>query len=210
MNKALTSEYAWNEFEVMVQKMNYKTLQIALNKAGYSLDRLAILEPSCSTNLMVYEKRKAEFVKTYIMALGTGIDLDTYPDIRDCDLSSVDGTARSGTFATLTTALAGGNNDLIWQARNRGTMQNMIRIRYADPGANNAVLSLELVETTVVVHLATDGAGVITTTANQIKTALSANDDINVIVGAAHVSGSTGDGVVTAMAATNLTGGTNW
>lgn len=60
----------------------------------------------------------------------------------------------------------------------------------------------------IVVTVATDGGGSATSTAAQVKTALEANTDVTKLVSIANAPGSDGTGVVTAMAKTNLSGGT--
>jgi hypothetical protein len=120
------------------------------------------------------------------------------------------------THASLTTALVGANNDLVFTAVNEGPPGNLIRIRYVDPGANDAVLSgtatLEYnasdeVVTVITFNLATDAGGLITSTATQIKAYSDANFDD--LVSTALAAGNTGAGVVTEMDAGTefLTGG---
>lgn len=60
----------------------------------------------------------------------------------------------------------------------------------------------------IVVTVATNGGGSATSTAAEIKTALEVNTDVTKLVSIANAPGSDGSGVVTAMAKTNLSGGT--
>ena len=55
--------------------------------------------------------------------------------------------------------------------------------------------------------LATNSGGAITSTATLVKAAIEANASANALVSVALAASNTGAGVVTAMAATNLTGG---
>jgi len=160
----------------------------------------------------------------------------------------------SGT-ASLTTALAGANNDLVFTANTPGSRGDDITVTYVVAGASQPLdadtndplgvdavvtayvrdnsdfreggiteylrgagyftkptgppepLTLEAQGNDVTVKVATDALSNPTSTAAQIKAALEANPDVMAIVSVAHAPGSTGAGVVTALAKTNLTGG---
>lgn len=117
-----------------------------------------------------------------------------------------------GTAATLTTALTGTNNDLVFTARSKGTFGNNITIQYTNPGAASQSLSLTVTEKAVNISLATDSGSVITTTAAQIKTFIETNANANVffasaLIGVAYAGGNDGSGIVTTMSATALNGG---
>lgn len=126
------------------------------------------------------------------------------------------------TTATLTTALAGANNDLIFTAVGsgynsnlaRGANGNNVRVRYVNPATANAVLSVVVTANTyITVNLATNGASAITTTATLIRTAIAAHADAKKLVVATNAAANDGTGVVIALAYTNLTGGvtgSNW
>lgn len=111
------------------------------------------------------------------------------------------------TKATLTTSLTGANNDIVFTAKDFGAAGNDITIAYVDPAANSQSLGVVVTGTDIVVNLATDGAGAITSTADLIKTAIAAEQDADDLVDVADASGNDGSGVVTAMAETNLAGG---
>lgn len=111
--------------------------------------------------------------------------------------------------ASLTTALAGTDEDLIFRARRAGVLGNNITVAYIDPLANDQELSIEVVGTNIIVNLATDPAGLITSTAAEIQAALDADPGANSLLYAVLASGNDGTGVVTAMAATPLTGGSD-
>lgn len=123
---------------------------------------------------------------------------------------------------SLTTALAGANNDVVFtDARataTAGTNASLgggtVSVRYVDPGANNAALSVSTAvdgdgNAVITVNLATNGSGTITTTASQLITAVSQNATASEYVSVALASGNDGTGVVTALAQTALTGGTD-
>lgn len=111
--------------------------------------------------------------------------------------------------SALTTALAGDNNDLVITAVTRGVAGDAITIRYVNPAANNAALSVTVAGMAITVNLATDGAGAITTIASGITAELAATPAAAALVTAANAGGNNGTGVVTAMAATPLAGGVN-
>lgn len=111
------------------------------------------------------------------------------------------------TAATLSTALTGNNNDLDFTAATAGADGNDITIRYVDPAANSQALAVSVVGSAITVSLATDGAGVITSTAAQVDAAIDALPAAAALVTPANKAGNDGTGVVTAMAAAALTGG---
>lgn len=111
--------------------------------------------------------------------------------------------------ASLTTALTGTNNDLIFRARRAGVGGNSITMTYVDPSANDQVLSIEVVGTDILVNLATGPAGLITSTAAEIQAALAADPGASSLLYAVNASGDDGSGVVIALAETALTGGSD-
>lgn len=118
--------------------------------------------------------------------------------------------ALSQVAASLTTALAGANNDLVYTAKDPywGVGGNAISVRYVDPAGNNATLSVSVSGKDITVNLATGGAGAITSTAAQVSAAVAASAAAADLVSVANAAGNDGTGVVTALAKTNLTGGT--
>lgn len=111
--------------------------------------------------------------------------------------------------ASLTTALAGANNDLAFLARSAGVAGNAITVEYVDPAANDAVLAVSVVGTAITVDLATDNAGVITSTAAQVLAALLASAPAMALISAALAPSNSGAGIVTALAATPLANGSD-
>lgn len=109
--------------------------------------------------------------------------------------------------ATYTTALTGNNNDLTFIANTPGAGGNAITVRYVDPGAPGQSLSVSVDGTAITVNLATGGGGDITSTANAVRDAIHAHVGAKVLVSAVRAPGSSGAGVVTAMAAEELGGG---
>lgn len=109
--------------------------------------------------------------------------------------------------AIAATNLAGADNDFNFTAVLAGRLGNDTRIRFVNPAANNAPLSVVVVDgRDVTVNLATNGGGAITTTAAQVKTALDANPASAALI--TTVLNGTGTGVVTALAWLKFSGGT--
>ena len=210
MNRAITSDFKWADFKQPLLKLNYQLLQLALVENGYSADRYSSLAPYCSVGLNAEtECRKGSIVQYYINALALGIDLETIPNIQTCDTFNViAGSAFAGTFATLTTALTGVNNDLVYTAKERGTDGNTITVAYVVAG-NNTPLTVAVAGKAITVNVATGAGGAATSTATLVANAIRANAAANALVGVANATANTGAGIVTALASTSLTGGTN-
>lgn len=111
-----------------------------------------------------------------------------------------------GNRATLTTALAGANNDLTLIARKPGTAGNAITLTIAVAG-NNTPLSVSVAGNAITVNSATDGGGAATSTARDVKNALLASAPASALVWSQVARpGNDGTGVVAALPATNLAG----
>jgi hypothetical protein len=153
---------------------------------------------------------------------GVAIDLTGVTDIQYSIKNTIDdadykihkdlGPASKASLSVLT-----GNAQLDYEAVSNGVQGNDYSIEYIDPAINNSTLSVEVVITTITkdsqvvknrnikVSLATDGAGAITSTANDIETLLSADSTVSALVNIT-VPG-TGADIVTAVSQTYLTGG---
>jgi len=102
----------------------------------------------------------------------------------------------------LETALTGANNDLVWIARQPDT--SAVTVAYVDPALASQALSIEVTGDDIVVNLATNGALAITSTAAQIMALANATKEVTDLVTVQLAPGSTGVGVVIALAATGL------
>lgn len=109
--------------------------------------------------------------------------------------------------ATLSTTLTGNNNDLVFTAVPPGEDGNAITVAYVDPAANDAALSVTVLGNAVTFHLATGSGGAITSTGDDLKTALLASAAASLLVTATDKAANDGSGVVTALAATPLASG---
>ena len=108
--------------------------------------------------------------------------------------------------ATLTTAL-GTNADLLYTAAAAGVSGNAITVAYVDPGAAGAPLGVTVTGDAISVSLATDGSGLITSTASDVLAAVNASGDAAGLLTASLAGGSDGSGVVSAFPAAHLSGG---
>lgn len=106
----------------------------------------------------------------------------------------------------------GDDNGLTFTAKTYGASGNSINIRYNDPAANDASLTVAVAGPAITVSLATGEAGAITSTAAEVKAAIDASAAASALVSVAVMTsdsgtGDDGSGVVTAMAATSLASG---
>jgi len=113
--------------------------------------------------------------------------------------------AASPTRASLTTALAGNNNDLVWQAVAPGTGGNSLTIQYTITGS--APVAITTVGAAPYTGLLITGGT--TTTGQQVADAWrNSSDAVKSVAVPAIATGNDGTGAVVSLAATNLAGGT--
>lgn len=122
-----------------------------------------------------------------------------------------DGAPAASARATLARNPAGDDNALAFTAVKYGVYGNGITIAYVNGGASQS-LSVSVVDKAITVNLATNGSSVITSTAAQVKAAIEASAAAAALVTCTINTGDTGSaddgsGVVTALAAANMTGG---
>jgi len=117
------------------------------------------------------------------------------------------GADMDGAHAAVTIAPAGDNNDVDWTAVVGGAAGNDITIEYENPGAASQALTVTVVDKAITISLATDGAGAITSTANDVIAKVAETAAAKALVTGAPHGTDTGAGVVTAMAPAALTGG---
>ena len=114
--------------------------------------------------------------------------------------------------ASLTTALAGDNNDLKFTSTATGAAYasgNSVTVEYVVAG-NDTALSVDVDGTDITVNVATDSGGAATSTATQVRDAVNGDAEASDLVIAAHAAGNDGSGVVAALAATSLSGGQDY
>ena len=121
------------------------------------------------------------------------------------DIQTSEGTP--AVKAVLTTALAGVNNDLTFLAATAGVAGNGITVALTDPSGNDQELGVVVTGSAIVVNLATDEDGAITSTAREVRDAVNTDSEAAALVAASLAPGNDGSGVVTELAAANLAGG---
>lgn len=114
--------------------------------------------------------------------------------------------------ATLSRNPAGDDNALTFTSVAYGMGANSITITYVDPGANDAALGVVVVGNAITVNLATDGGGLITSTAALVLAAIEASGPASALVTVAIDATDSGvaddgSGVVTALASAPMTSG---
>lgn len=105
----------------------------------------------------------------------------------------------AGTQASGTSGVEGNNNGITWTAAagQIGTAGNDITVALEDPGAAGQALAVVVNGRTVIVNLATDGGGAITSTAAQVIAAVAAAPAAAALVAGANTGASTGAAAVT-------------
>ena len=121
--------------------------------------------------------------------------------IRSCTTVREGNQAKAAILVDMTNADA----DLTYTAVKYGESENDIQVVHVDPAANNAALAVSVVGRVITVSLATDGAGVITSTAAEVVAAIAGSAAAAALVVA--TDENAGAGVVNAKAAATLTGG---
>jgi len=109
--------------------------------------------------------------------------------------------------SSLTIDCVNANADILVTAKEAGAAGDSIKVELRDPGAANQTLAVSIEGDTIVVSLATDGAGAITSTAQNVIDAINAHLIAKDLVVAAVPGGQDGTGVVEAKAAANLANG---
>lgn len=138
------------------------------------------------------------------------LDLNSYGSVAGVAayvkrLTNAAGTFSDGTASSLTTTLAGANNDLVFTARQIAADGDGITVAYVNPGVL-ATLVVTVSGRAISVALAHDGVS-ITSTAGAVALAIAAKPSAAALVSVANATGNDGTGVVTALAATSLAGG---
>jgi hypothetical protein len=112
----------------------------------------------------------------------------------------LEATRYTSPLSSVTTALTGTNNDLVFTAIAESPEGYPPSVGYVNPATPNAALSVSVTNGYIRVSLATNGSSVITSTAAQVKTAIEGNAPAAALITVANAAGNDGSGVVTAMA----------
>lgn len=114
----------------------------------------------------------------------------------------------AGAKATRATGVEGDENAITWTADLAGAAGNDISVEVLGSTGDDVALAVAVVGRAITVTPATDGAGVITSTADQVKAAVEASAPAAALVDVADTGASDGTGLIAAVAAGNLAGGT--
>ncbi len=120
------------------------------------------------------------------------------------------GTAPNASHGVAASAIINGlaaNGELTYTAAEIGTTGNNIRITHVNPGTPSAAIDVSVEQKKITVSLATDAAGELLSTADEVATAINADSAASALVGAA-ASGD-GQGIAATAQAVALTGGVN-
>jgi hypothetical protein len=123
--------------------------------------------------------------------------------------SNGDGYLKASVAASVSTGVIADDNAITFTAVSGGKGGNDIAIALIDPSANDQELSTSVEGLLVKVSLKTGGAGAIESTAAEVIAAINADDAAILLLTADDNSTSDGSGVVEAVAATNLAGGSD-
>lgn len=143
-----------------------------------------------------------------IVAKGTVVGGAAASAIAD-DTQKVQKKNTASVAAILDTGVVASNNAITFTAKVVGAIGNATKVQLKNPAAASQALAVSISGDTVVVSLATDGASALTSTAADVIAAVNAHLTAKTLVSAANTGASTGVGVVAAVAATVLAGGTD-
>jgi hypothetical protein len=201
----------YNELGVAASTTIYKGSMLCFDASGY-------LTPGTSGGLKfagvaletVDNSSGANGAKTCKFAQDGKFSFDKTGTITQANLGDLlaisDDQTLALALAAATTSLTGDNNDLVWTAKQawEGAQGELITIEYRDPGANDAVESIVVEGTAIIVNLATGGAGAIASTGDTIKATLAGHGVASAMVTAVDAATDDGSGTVTALSATRL------
>lgn len=138
------------------------------------------------------------------------VAIPVYSDLSVIGLIGTAPNAVADTKASLLTGVIASNTALVWTSKLVGELGNQISVRLVAPSGANQTLGVVVAGNAITVNLATGAsAGVATSTAAQVIAAIAASTAANALVGVASQAGSTGAGILGALAAVNLAGGIN-
>jgi len=177
-----------------------------LNLAGSITPKKERWRPSESSGVLAEYHRSVDVRRWSEWEAEGALDVYTLPLILNTIVAGgIDGSG--ATAATLTVDPTGDNNALDYEAVAGGSAGNHISVEYIDPGATSQPLEVDVVDTAIRVWLATDGAGAITTIADDISAAIGAHPVASTLVTVTDSGVDDGSGVVTEMGAAYLSGG---
>ena len=136
-------------------------------------------------------------------ALTTGVDNIGLKRIDGVNIGTVIKVTGQGDRATYIHGT--GNGALTFTAILYGTSGNSITIELQNNGISKTLSTVSVTGNAIVIQLATDGGGTITTTATLLAALCNNDVDISALIGS--VAGGDGSGLMAILGAANLTGG---
>ncbi|WP_298396711.1 phage tail sheath subtilisin-like domain-containing protein [uncultured Azonexus sp.] len=113
------------------------------------------------------------------------------------------------TTASLNTGTLAANNALTFTSVSAGAIGNQTSIKLRNPQTASAALSVVVNGSAIVVNLATDSGGLVTSTATAVKAAIDAKAEAAALVTVSNTGASNGSGVVAAINSTMFLDGGN-
>lgn len=154
-----------------------------------------------------HNAKLAQSSPTIVLSTAAQTAEDDWNTAMDAKLASADYGFGKTRFASLTTALTGTNNDVVFTAKDAGAARgNAISVEYVDPGGATATLGVVVDGSAITVNLGRT-ASAIDTTGDLLKAAIEAEEAADALVSVADAAGNDGSGLVTAMSETTLEGG---
>lgn len=177
-----------------------------LNMAGTVVPQKAVYRPDERRGTLA-EYYRSQIVRRWCtFEAEGGADVYTLPLLLNALVfAPIDGSG--AVPAEITIDLGVANTSLDYEAVTAGSVGNRISIEYVDPEANSSPLDVDVAGNAIIVFLATDGSGDITTEAGEIITAIGAHPVASGMVTVANTGGHDGLGTVTAWPQTYLEGG---
>ena len=110
--------------------------------------------------------------------------------------------AQPQTAASLGLGTLAANNALTFTSAVAGAIGNQTSVKLRNPQTNSATLSVSVNSAAIVVNLATDSGGLVTSTATSVIAAIAAKPEAAALVTVANTGASNGSGVVAARGST--------
>lgn len=130
---------------------------------------------------------------------GGGVLLDPGKPVSDVNLG-----AKAASFTTTFTTE---NSNLTFVAKEKGVDGNSIKVAFVAPTTASQELSVSVVGNVITVNLATDDSKAVTTIADDVITIIMENTEAQELADVKPADGNNGGGIVSALAATALSGG---
>lgn len=177
----------------------------------------AITVTLATTAGVVNNTETATSIASYINTNGSAGAIAARALVNTYAGAGVDGDGSGVVAAKAAVSLAGGtNNDVhfVDARQDAGASDTPVTVTYVNSGTANSALSISVTGSDITVNLATNAAGVATTTANQLVTFINTDASAGAVAAKALVTATAGAGVegdgsgaLAAAASTALTGG---